>query len=145
MQSDQIDDIICAKIPDPETDANLHDVVITNMIHGPCGTINPQSSCMVDNKSTKRYRRCLSTGSVDHHRLRSSEDGDRKITVKVKGNYLVVDNFWIVPYSPLLSKTSRLVVTWSIAVVVLERHNYKFVTKESNMAAFGLQVPNPND
>lgn len=32
IRPDQIDDIICAEIPDPETDPDLHDVVITNMV-----------------------------------------------------------------------------------------------------------------
>ena len=39
IQSDQIDYIICAEIPDLETYPDLNDFVITNMIHGPCCTI----------------------------------------------------------------------------------------------------------
>jgi len=34
IQPNQIDDIICAEIPDLETDPDLHNIVITNMIHG---------------------------------------------------------------------------------------------------------------
>lgn len=39
---DQVNDIICADIPDPETDSELHDIVIMNMIRGLCApsTIN---------------------------------------------------------------------------------------------------------
>lgn len=38
VRPDHIDSIISAKIPDPETDPELHSVVTTNVIHGPCGT-----------------------------------------------------------------------------------------------------------
>ncbi|XP_050321330.1 uncharacterized protein LOC126753698 [Bactrocera neohumeralis] len=111
IQPDQIDDIIFAEIPDPETDPDLHDVVITNMIHGPCGAINPQSPCMVDGKCSKRYPQNLTADTITGkdgyplYRRRSSDDGGRTITVKVKGNDFVVDNSSVVPYSPLLSKT----------------------------------------
>ncbi|GFT66141.1 ATP-dependent DNA helicase [Trichonephila clavipes] len=52
---DQIDQIISAEIPDKHIDPNLFDVVTKNMIHGPCGAFNNNSSCMSDGKCTKRY------------------------------------------------------------------------------------------
>lgn len=152
MQPDQIDDIICAEIPDPETDPDLHDVVITNMIHGPCGAINPQSPCMVDGKCSKRYPRNLTdetiTGNDGYplYRRRSSDDGGREITAKVKGNDFVVNNSWVVPYSPLLSKTfkAHCNVEYCNSVKSI-KYICKYVTKGSDMAAFGLQAPDPND
>ncbi|XP_041449946.1 uncharacterized protein LOC121404477 [Drosophila obscura] len=113
IRPDQIDDIICAEIPAPETDPDLHDLVVTNMIHGPCGTINRQSPCMVDGKCSKRYPRKLTAETItgnDGYPLylrRSPDDNGRTITTKVKGNDFVVDHSWIVPYSPLLSKTFK--------------------------------------
>ncbi|GBP19536.1 hypothetical protein EVAR_102084_1 [Eumeta japonica] len=98
IQSDQIDDIICAEIPDPITDPELHDVVSTNIIHGPCGAISPQSPCMVNGKCSKCYPRQLTaetiTGNDGYplHRRRSPDDNGRSITTKVKGNDVVVDN-----------------------------------------------------
>ena len=43
---DKIDNVICAKIPDPSVDPKLHQIVMSNMVHGPCGCINPNSTCM---------------------------------------------------------------------------------------------------
>lgn len=152
IRPDQIDDIICAEIPDPETDPDLHDVVITNMIHGPCGTISRQSPCMVDGKCSKRYPRKLTaetiTGNDGYplYRRRSPDDNGRTITTKVKGNDFVVDNSWIVPYSPLLSKTfkTHCNVEYCNSVKSI-KYICKYVTKGSDMAVFGIQTSNTND
>lgn len=88
IQPDQIDDIICAEIPDHEADPDLHDVVITNMIYGPCGAINYQSPFMVDGKYSKRYPRKLTAETVTGndgyplYRRRSPDDNRRTIQQK---------------------------------------------------------------
>ncbi|GBL75303.1 hypothetical protein AVEN_81679-1 [Araneus ventricosus] len=43
LRPNQIDDIISAEIPNPSTDKNLYDIVIKNMVHGPCGAFNSLS------------------------------------------------------------------------------------------------------
>ncbi|GFX56106.1 ATP-dependent DNA helicase [Trichonephila clavipes] len=48
IRPEEIDSIISAEIPDPSTDQLLFDIVTTNMIHGPCGTLNSSSPCMAD-------------------------------------------------------------------------------------------------
>lgn len=53
----QIDSIISAEIPDQAIDPGLHSIVMKNMIHGPCGVINPSSPCMKENRCTKKYPR----------------------------------------------------------------------------------------
>ena len=43
----KIDDVICAG---PSVDTELHQIVMSNMVHGPCGCINPNSPCMQDGR-----------------------------------------------------------------------------------------------
>ena len=82
-----------------------------NMIHGPCGPANPQSPCMKDRKCTKKFPRKLLKETVHHdngyplYRRRAPADGRRTATMKIRGGgHVTVNNSWVVPYSPILSK-----------------------------------------
>ena len=52
---DKIDDVICAEIPDPSVDPELHQIVMSNMVHEPCGCINPNFPCMQEGRCSKKY------------------------------------------------------------------------------------------
>lgn len=110
LHSNEVDDIISAEIPDPVTDPHLHDIVTTQMVHGPCGALNPLSPCMADGKCTKRYPRPLVAETVTGndgypvYRRRSKEDNGRTIKVKVQNQEIEIGNQFIVPYCPLLSR-----------------------------------------
>ena len=56
IMPDQIDSTIRAEIPNPEEDPLLFEIVTKNMVHGPCGALNPRASCMVDGKCTKNIQ-----------------------------------------------------------------------------------------
>lgn len=82
-------------------------------VHGPCTTYNNNYPCIKDGKCTKRYPRDLHAETVTEnngcpqcHR-RSTKDGGHFTTLKVRNSDFKVDNRWVVPYSPLLSKTSN--------------------------------------
>ncbi|GFY26458.1 ATP-dependent DNA helicase [Trichonephila clavipes] len=147
IMSDQIDQIISAEIPDKYIDPNLFDVVTKNMIHGPCGAFNNNSSCMSDGKCTKRYpreRKLVSdtiTGNDGYplYRRRSVEDGGKSVVLKVRNIDIEVDNRWIVPYSPLLSKTFKAHINVEYCNSVKSiKYIYKYVNKGSDMAVFGV-------
>ena len=51
------DKFICAEIPDIEAEPVLFDQVKRFMVHGPCGSLNPDSPCMT-NKAGENKKHC---------------------------------------------------------------------------------------
>ena len=116
--TDNIDSAICAELPpDPSTlpyemqeqAKRLETIVLTNMVHGPCGRDFPDSPCMKDGKCSKGFPKKFSSYTIvdseaNHpvYRRRSPENGGRVITIMRGGREFIVDNSWIVPYSPYL-------------------------------------------
>ena len=117
--NEQVDCIISAELPqDPDVvegskrdeAKRLQSIVVTNMIHGPCGNMNPTSVCMKDKKCTKNYPKsfCKKTfvdpdNSHPEYRRRSPAEGGRTMKVTRGGKEYPVDNSMVVPYSPYLS------------------------------------------
>ena len=142
---DLIDQVISAEIPDVDIDPDLFEIITKNMIHGPCGLLNNNSPCMSDGKCTKRYPRHFLaetiTGNDGYplYRRRSTEDGGKSITLKVRNNDAEVDNRWVVPYSPLLSKTYKAHINVEYCNSVKSiKYICKYVNKGSDMAVFGV-------
>ena len=90
---DKIDDVICAEIPDPSVDPELHQIVMSNMVHGPCGCINPNSPCMHDGRCSKKYPKQyltetqLSADSYPLYRRHNPDDGGQvgNINIRIGG------------------------------------------------------------
>jgi len=148
----EIDDIISAEIPNPDLDPELFRIVTKHMIHGPCGHLNPQSPCMKDGKCSKNYPRQLlqetQTGNDGYplYRRRGPNDGGFTATVRVGRNDVIIDNSWVVPYSPILCKMfdAHINVEYCNSVKSI-KYICKYVHKGSDMAVFGLQNQNSND
>ena len=51
---EKIDSVINAEIPDSIEDPGLHQIVMSNMVHGPCGSLDHLSSSMQDGKCSKK-------------------------------------------------------------------------------------------
>lgn len=91
--------IICAEIPNRETDPSLLNVVVTNMIQGPCGAINSLTTVY----------------------------GPRQV--------------FQTAYTELTAET----VTGKYRPVKSMKYIYKYATKSSDMAVFGIQSFNTTD
>ena len=75
------------------------------------------------------------------YRRRSTENGGKTAIIKKhNGTTIEVDNQWVVPYSPLLSKTfnAHINVEYCNSVKAI-KYICKYVNKGSDMAVFGLQ------
>lgn len=114
LQPVQFDVIISAEIPDPNNDKALYDIVMKNMIHGPCGVENPLCPYMKDRKCTKKFSRNLlketlhTENGYPMYRRRAPKDGGRMASVKLRnGSQVSIGNSWVVAYSPVLLKTFK--------------------------------------
>lgn len=134
--TEDIDGIVCAEIPDKNVNPNLHKIVTSQNVHGPCGSINPASPCMVDNRCGKAFPKLFQDSTVvtessyPLYRRRSPDNGGMTHHIKIRGNDFEVDNSFIVPYNPILSLRYQahinVEVVHSIQAV---KYLYKYITK----------------
>ncbi|GFR12144.1 ATP-dependent DNA helicase [Trichonephila clavata] len=141
----KVDDFISAEIPNPEEDPELFNCITTQMVHGPCGAIKPFSPCMKDGKCTKRYPRDFlketQTGKDGYplYRRRRPEDGGFSAVMNVRHSDVVVDNRWIVPYCPLLSRIfcAHINVEYCNSIKSI-KYVCKYINKGCDMAVFDV-------
>lgn len=146
LRPDRIDNVIRAEIPDPSSDQALHEIIIKNMIHGPCGPDNPQSPCMKNGKCSKKYPRTLIKETVHNdngyplYRRRAPGDGGQTASVKVRNVYVTIDNSWVVPFSPVLSKMFNAHINVEACSSVRAiKYICKYINKGSDQAIFNFK------
>ncbi|KAJ8723199.1 hypothetical protein PYW08_003111 [Mythimna loreyi] len=146
IRPNQIDQVISAELPDPDVDPVLHQIVKSHMVHGPCGTLNPSSPCMKDGRCTKRFPKQFTNETITgedgypSYRRRSPAEGGHSTELSVRGQAQPVDNRWIVPYSPVLSRTFQTHINVeSCTSVESIKYICKYVNKGSDQATFALQ------
>ena len=157
--SADVDNIICAQLPpDPSIFAEgteeraqaerLELIVLQNMVHGPCGAVNPSSPCMVDGKCSKKFpkkfceKTVLSTDSTypEYQRLEPSKGG-RTVQVVSKGKTYEIDNRMIVPYSPFFSLKFTCHVNIELCVSpVASKYLFKYATKGHDRAMVRAEI-----
>ncbi|KAL7076373.1 hypothetical protein ACQ4LE_004482 [Meloidogyne hapla] len=145
---------ISARIP--ERDSELYDLV-RFMIHGPCGSLNPNSPCMEEIlENGKRIRRC-SKGypkafqektlvSENGLTLYARPDDGRKIEVLVSGKRVELDNRWVVPHNPYLLKVFRCHINLEkVNSISSVKYLHKYVHKPPDRARLELETRNDHD
>ncbi|WOG83732.1 hypothetical protein DCAR_0102910 [Daucus carota subsp. sativus] len=91
--TDDIDQLICAEIPDKESDEIGYDAVSRHMIHGPCGAYNIDCPCMKDGKCTKYYpKEFTNETTIDSNGYPVYRRRDDKHTVHFKEKDIEIDN-----------------------------------------------------
>ncbi|XP_044575241.1 uncharacterized protein LOC123259044 [Cotesia glomerata] len=139
------------EIPDPSTDQLLFDIVTANMIHGPCGTFNRSSPCMSDGKCTKNFPKDFTNDTITNvdgypiYRRRNPDNGGQSFIKNISNTDIDIDNCWVVPYSPLLSKTYNAHINVEFCSSVKSiKYICKYVHKGSDMAVFRVENTNVN-
>ncbi|XP_008180455.1 uncharacterized protein LOC103308586 [Acyrthosiphon pisum] len=102
LTADDVDNVVYAFLPDPVTEPRLFDCVTRHMIHGPCGTLNPNSPCMVDNSCSKKFPKEYSEETVyiadgGYPKYCRQNNGP---VARVRNQE--VRNEFVVPYNPYL-------------------------------------------
>ncbi|KAF7800995.1 putative PIF1 DNA helicase/replication protein A1-like protein [Senna tora] len=96
-----IDSVICAEIPDQDSNPRLYEAVKSFMIHGPCGLDRKNSPCMVKSRCSKHFSKKFTD------RTSFDEDGyckyrRRDIGLFIEKSGIKLDNRFVVLYNPTL-------------------------------------------
>jgi hypothetical protein len=127
--AEQVDEIVCAEIPDINADPVLHRLVLKHMLHGPCGNSNPNAPCLKGDRCSKSFPKDYQPATAVH------EDGfplyrRRDNGVRVEKGGVDLDNRWVVPYNPYLLKRFNCHTNVEICTnLTAIKYLYKYVTK----------------
>ena len=130
-------------------DPELHQIVMSNMVHGPCGCINPNFPCMQDGRCSKKYPKQyitetqLGADSYPLYRRRNPDDGGQvsNISMRIGGTQVdqETDNRWIVPYNKLLLQSMNCHCNVELCVSIKSiKYVLKYVHKGCDQAMFAL-------
>jgi hypothetical protein len=151
INPDHVDEYVSAEIPDPVTQPELYKIVTSCMVHSPCGTANPHSPCMNEGACEKGYPKefaaetTIPVDGMPKYRRRSPADGGRTFTKRMRdnaGNFtsVEIDNRWVVPYNPYLSKTYNCHINVeSCHSVQCVKYIYKYVFKGHDCATMNFK------
>ncbi|KAF7826981.1 uncharacterized protein G2W53_018145 [Senna tora] len=96
-----IDSVICAKIPDLDTNLKLYEAVKTFMIHGPCGSVRKSSPCMINSRCSKHFpKKFIERTSFDEDEYCKYRRRDSGHFVEKNG--IKLDNRFVVSFNPTL-------------------------------------------
>ncbi|CAE1273773.1 unnamed protein product [Acanthosepion pharaonis] len=146
VDANKIDDFISAEISDSVLVTLLHEIILKNMIHAPCGANYEKRLCWSSGPTcAKGYPRNFisetqtATDGYPLYRRRSPAEGDRTVT----DNGHTLENIWVVPYCPMLSKTfgAHINVEYCHSVKSI-KYICKYVNKGSDAAIFGIRRDN---
>ncbi|EEY61181.1 helitron helicase-like protein [Phytophthora infestans T30-4] len=139
-----VDKMVCAEIPDKDTNPQLYETVMSCMLHGPCGPANPSCACMKDGKCTKGYPKPLAevtqanANGYPVYRRRRQQEGVLKFKGREYDNATI--NQWVVPYNPYLSQKYNCHINVEVCTdITAVKYLYKYVYKGPDMAILTVE------
>ncbi|CAL4917033.1 unnamed protein product [Urochloa decumbens] len=133
LDPSQIDEIICAEIPDKDKDPETFEAVKKFMMHEPCGEANPKSPCMVNHKCAYQFPKSLCDETIidenDVPIYRRRDEGQLEI------GGVKMNNGFVVPYNKalLVKFQAHINVEWFTRSRSV-KYLYKDVHKEEDQA-----------
>ena len=139
------DNIVSAELPDPQEHPAAYDTVSKNMIHGPCGTLNPQAPCMVDGRCSKYYPREFRDATVvnseGYPEYRRQNNG--RFVTRQRMN---MDNRWVVPHNRYLCAKYDAHINVEVCTTVAAiKYVYKYVYKGNDRAQAMIHIPRSSE
>ena len=161
ISPDDMDKYVCAEIPDPVTQPELHKIVTSSLIHTKCeGDRNAR--CMKDGACSKGFPKAFASRTevpddgYALYRRRSPEDGGRTFSKRSNGRDTLYDNRyrpyptfpshrfprrWVVPYNPYLTKKYNTHINVEFcASVKAVKYLFKYVLKGHDEATLSVRT-----
>ena len=151
---ENVDRIISAEVPSSQ-DPELQEVVLKHMIHNPCGERNPTAVCMGEQYCRKGFPKPFKHETIQSdseyyitYRRRSPSAGgvsiDRPSRIGRRQQYVVIDNSWVVPHSPLLLRSfaCHLNVELCVSRVGGIKYLFKYVCKGQDRVTMEIIAEN---
>eukprot|EP00798_Chlamydomonas_sp_ICE-L_P011275 gene11275-18907_t len=140
---DDYDKVIRAEISGESEDPVLFNTVKACMMHGPCGTLNPNAPCMKDGACTKHYPKDFSPetrDSPDGYPVYRRRDNGRTVVSQFNNASTQLDNRWVVPYNPSLSRKFNCHINVEYCASICSvKYLYKYVYKGHDRAEVAFQ------
>ncbi|KAL8100756.1 hypothetical protein AgCh_032852 [Apium graveolens] len=143
--TDDIDLLISAEIPDKEVDPVGYESVLKIMVHGLCGELNSKCACMKDHKCTKFFPKDFSNETIIDSKgyavYKRRNDGR---TIMCKD--VAVDNRFIVPYNRglIVKYQAHINVEWCNQGGMI-KYMFKYVTKGPDRATMAIEKSENNE
>jgi len=142
-----VDATCCAEIPDRDADPELYNIVVNNMIHGPCGEqYNPNAPCMQDGKCSKRFPKSFCEETIREegkYPMYCRRDNKREVLKPCKRQDAPVplNNCWVVPYNAYLLKryNAHINVELSGSIKAI-KYLYKYIYKGPDKAMTEVSI-----
>ncbi|XP_075194167.1 uncharacterized protein LOC142294949 [Anomaloglossus baeobatrachus] len=135
---EDIDNIVWAEIPNQQQYPELYDIVVSHMVHGPCGVLNPASPCMQNGKCTKKFPKHLKQHTVKD--LDGYPSYRRQDIENIVHKNKHINNSWIVPYNPYLLKRYNCHINVEICGSIKSvKYLFKYISKGHDKANVEIQ------
>ena len=142
--ADEVDSIIRAEIPCPEKEPDLHRLVMTHHMHGPCGEMNMENVCMKDGFCSKGFPKPFEESTLIGDAFPRYRRRDNGVKVFVRGSQL--HNGFVVPYSPYLLRKFECHCNVELCTSVKAiKYLFKYVFKGHDSASLEASVSGDNN